>query len=116
MKKSDQCRAILVASILFVTSESTLEPEIMKCYRKCIKIANSVLDIALQLQLHVETLSSLTLYIRFKNDEITELIQSLVGLIVEKRNESPLSELAQKQFNNTVAFFRKNGIDLPTVE
>lgn len=112
MKKSDQCRALLTASILFVTKDGTLEPEILKCFRKCLKIASSVLDIALQLQLYVEILSHLTLYVRYKNEDIDEIICSLIKQINEKNNDTPLSELANKQFQNSLVFFRKSGMNI----
>lgn len=112
MKRSDQCRALLTASILFVTNEGTLEPEILKCFRKCLKIANSVLDIALQLELFTDILSHLTLYVRYNNEDINEIIRSLIIKINEKNNDTPLTELANKQFQNSLTFFQKSGLNI----
>lgn len=92
-----------------------LEPEIMKCFRKCLKIAGSVLDLALQVQLYVEILANLTLCVRFSNDEITEMIRSLVGLIQERRAETALPELVDSQFNGALDYFKKNGLQIPAV-
>lgn len=122
MKKSDQCRAILAASALFIGSPSessppstigTLEPEIIKCFRKCVKISSSLLDSALQLQLYVEILSHLTLYVKYENGDISELIRQLIGQITERRRESALPELMAAQYANSLAFLKKAGIEVP---
>lgn len=131
VKKSDQCRAILAAAALFITnpdsadsSESsnssasvgTLEPEILKCFRKCVKISSSLLDSALQLQLYVEILSHLTLYVKYQNSDITELIRQLVGQITDRRQEAALPELMAAQYANTLTFLQKSGLEVPVLD
>lgn len=121
MKKSDQCRAILAAAALFISPSSsddasskggTLDPEILKCFRKCVKISSSLLDSALQVQLYVEILSHLTLYVKYNNADIAELIRQLVNQIADRRQEAALPELMAAQYDNTIAFFKKNGLDV----
>jgi len=118
VKKSDQCRAILAASSLFVvpsenaSTTGTLEAEILKCFRKCVKISSTLLDSALQLQLYVEILSHLTLYVKYANVDIADLIRQLVAQITERRREVALPELMAAQYSNTVAFLKKNGVDV----
>lgn len=122
VKKSDQCRAILAAASLFVTeSESdsstpTLEAEALKCFRKCIKISSSLLDSALQLQLYVEILSHLTLYVKYGSGDVGELIRGLAGQIAERRAgegaSGSLPEMMVSQLANTLAFLRKSGLEV----
>lgn len=120
VKKSDQCRAILAASALFIRTDEnsveSLEPEIVKCFRKCVKISSSLLDNALQLQLYVEILSHLTLYVKYSNTDINDLIGQLVSQINERRQEAALPELMAAQYNNTLIFLKKNGLDIATID
>ena len=122
VKKSDQCRAILAAAALFIVEPAspselgTLEPEILKCFRKCVKISSSLLDSALQLQLYVEILSHLTLYVKYNNSDISELIRQLVSQITERRQESALPELMAAQYTNTLSYLKKSGLEVPVVD
>ena len=107
VKKSDQCRAILSASLLFVDQTSKqIEAEAVKCIRKAIKVSASVLDQEVQLQLFVEILSHLTLFSEFKSDEIDSIVKSLVQRINEQRQETTLSELIGRQYANNLKLFR----------
>ncbi len=125
MKKSDQCRAILAAASLFVvedqssSSKPTLEAEALKCFRKCVKISSSLLDSALQLQLYVEILSHLTLYVKFGSADVAELIRGLAAQIAERRaaeggggGGGSLPEMMVAQLANTLAYLKKSGIEV----
>lgn len=105
VKKSDQCRAILTASMLFV-DKNTIGSDGIKCIKKCVKIASSVLDAELQLQLYVEILSHMSLLISFKNEEIEEMIKGLVSKVEEQKKETTFSELIERQYFNNLAVFR----------
>lgn len=111
VKKSDQVRAILSASLLFVDKVSgEIESEAVKCIRKAIKVSASVLDQEIQLQLYVEILSHLTLFLEFKSPEVESIVKSLVERIEEQKHETALSELMQRQYlNNLKLFKRVNG-------
>ncbi|CAG2164930.1 unnamed protein product [Oppiella nova] len=111
VKKSDQIRAILAASLLFVDYENnTIESDLMKCIKKCYKIASNVLDIELQLQLYVEILSHLTLLLRFNDKDIEELCRQLVEKIDEQSKETALSELIQRQYSNNISLLKHKNI------
>ena len=107
VKKSDQCRAILSASLMFADRDKkALEEEAIKCIRKAIKISSSVLDQEVQLQLFVEVLSHLTLFADFESEEIQKIVKSLVEKINEQKEETPLSELIERQYVNNVSHFK----------
>ena len=107
VKKSDQCRAILSASLMFADREKkVLEEEAIKCIRKAIKISSSVLDQEVQLQLFVEVLSHLTLFVDYSSDEIQKIVKSLVEKINDQKEETPLSELIERQYINNVSLFK----------
>lgn len=113
MKISDRCRAILSASTLFIDDEAKkLEPEIVKCFKKCMKISSTLLDATLQLQLYVEILSNLTLYVKYKHAEINELIHLLASMINDKRKDTALPDLIITQYNNSIKFFEQNGVHI----
>jgi vacuolar protein sorting-associated protein 35 len=109
VKKSDQCRAILAASMLFIDND-TINADGIKCIRKCVKISSSVLDLELQLQLYVEILSHLTLLTRFNDKDVEELIRGLISKIEEQRKESTLSELIQRQYSNNLSLLKQKNI------
>lgn len=111
VKKSDQIRAILSASLLFADfKNNTIESELMKCIKKCYKIAANVLDIELQLQLFVEILSHLTLLVRFGDKDIQQIIRQLVDKIEEQSKETALSELIQRQHNNNLLLLKQKNV------
>ena len=110
VKKSDQIRAILSASMLFVEKDANIGNECVKCIKKCVKIASSVLDLELQLQLYVEILSHLTLLVDHNNNEVNEIIKSLNEKIEEQKKETEISELIQRQLNNNLAFLKTKNI------
>lgn len=106
VKKSDQIRAILSSSLLFVhDKEKSIEPDGIKCIRKCIKISSSVLDSEVQLQLYVEILSHLTLFVDYDSSEINDIVKLLVTKIHEQGEEVPFSDLIKRQFRNNVLLF-----------
>lgn len=108
VKKSDQIRGILSSSLLFVDESSkSIEPDGIKCVRKCIKISSSVLDSEVQSQLYVEILSHLTLWVDFNSNEVHEIVKSLVAKIYEQKEEEvPFSDLIERQFQNNVSLFK----------
>lgn len=87
-----------------------MEAEIVKCFRKCIKLCSALLDATAQLQMYVEIMSFLTLYARFNNDEVNQLTKSLIELIDEKRAETSMPELSAKQYANSLQFFQAAGL------
>jgi vacuolar protein sorting-associated protein 35 len=110
VKKSDQCRAILNASLLFCDKESnSIETDGIKCIKKCIKISSTVLDMELQLQLYVEILSHLTLLVNFKNKDVEDIVGQLIEKIDEQRQETTLSELIERQYFNNLSLLRNDG-------
>lgn len=111
VKKSDQIRAILSASILFADqSEKKLENEFFKCFRKCDRIASTLLDTSQQVQLYIEILSQLTMYLSYENgSEVQALIDSLFATIEEKKQNAVLPELVSTQLDNTMKYLKKKG-------
>lgn len=115
VKKSDQCRAILSASLLFIDrSSEKIEDEAIKCIKKAIKVSSSVLDSEVQLHLFVEILSHLTLFIDLKCPETESIVKSLVERIEESKKEIHLSELIERQYRNNLSMFKGIIPDLPT--
>ena len=111
VKKSDQIRAILSASLLFVDFDNNrIESEFTKCIKKCYKIAVNVLDVELQLQLFVEIVSHLTLVSKLGDKDIEQVIKQLVQKIDEQSKETALSELIQRQYDNSLNVLRVNKI------
>jgi len=109
VKKPDQCRAILSASLLFCDKEK-IENDAIKCIKKCVKIATTLMDTELKIQLFVEILSHLSLLVKYKNEEIEAMIREMIEKINEQKKEVTLSELTEKQFVKNVAFFKNKGL------
>ncbi|KAI1286921.1 Vacuolar protein sorting-associated protein 35 [Halotydeus destructor] len=108
VKKSDQCRAILNASLLFCDEETkTMQVDGVKCVKKCIKISSTVLDLELQLQLYVEILSHLTLLVKYQSNDLGDLVTGLIDKIEEQRKETTLSELIERQYLNNSSLLKK---------
>lgn len=106
VKKSDQCRATLAASFLYFNcKEKTIGPEAVKWIQKCFKIASAVLDLEVQLQLFIEILAHLTILVDCASDEISSLVKQLVEKIEEQRQETPMSDLIERQYYNSLDIF-----------
>lgn len=60
--------------------------------------------------MYVEIMSFMTLYVRFNNDEVNQLIKSLIELIDQKRAETSMPELTTKQYANSIQFYQTAGL------
>ena len=98
VKKSDQCRAILSASLLFVDDADGRK----KCIKKAIDISSSIQDQEVQLQLYVEILSHLTLFLPLGASEIEETVQKLVDRINDQKEKTTMSQITERQYCNTL--------------
>lgn len=102
VKKSDQVKAILNSTVLFF-NDNLLESNGIKLIRKCIKITTTTLDQELQVQLYVDILSHLTLFVKSKNkNDILDLVNGLKEKIEELKQDIALTELIEKQYFNNL--------------
>ncbi|XP_015795214.2 vacuolar protein sorting-associated protein 35 [Tetranychus urticae] len=111
IQKPNQVRAILSSSLLFC-DDSTISPEAIKCIKKCVKIASSMMDNDLKLQLYIEILAHITLLVSQENQELLEQMKDLNEKILEQKNEVILSESLEKQYNATLNFLQSQNISL----
>lgn len=107
IKKPDQVKAILSASMLFCDDSAN---DMVKCVKKCDKIAASLMDEELRLQLCVEIFSHLTLMVDLDHPDIKTLILDMHKNIKELQKETNMSELIETQYNNMLKFFRSKEI------
>lgn len=107
IKKPDQVKAILAASMLF--SDDSVN-DMVKCIKKCDKITASVSDKELRLQLWVEIFSHLTLMVDLEHPDIESLITRMHDNIKELQKEANMSELIEVQYSNMLKFFTSKKI------
>ncbi|RKO90980.1 vacuolar protein sorting-associated protein 35 [Blyttiomyces helicus] len=97
LKRVDQCRAVTLVSHLFWTDEARTREEgkpayrdgrrVLECLKKALKIADSVMDRVVNVELFVEILERYIWYFEMRNDQITvkylttmmDLIQTNLG-------------------------------------
>jgi vacuolar protein sorting-associated protein 35 len=108
VKKSDQVRALLHSTVLFVEN-NRFDNSGIKCIKKCIKTASSSLDQELQVQLYVEIFSHLTMFLGCENStELHDLLTGLIGKINELKNEVSLTQLVEKQYANNLQVWQQH--------
>ncbi|XP_074595818.1 vacuolar protein sorting 35 [Brevipalpus obovatus] len=102
LRKTDQVRALLQTTHLFCDSSV----KVLKIVDKCEKIASSLMDDELKLQLFVEIFTHLTLISAISEADIQKQVMSINQKITELRKESNMSELIENQYNNMLTFFK----------
>lgn len=116
VKKSDQVRAILTAGLLFIDKDKSdskcISSDGIKCIKRSIKTAMSVLDSELQLQLLVEILSHLTLLTGCAKStpEVVDITKQVSDKIEELKLETRLNELFSKSYDNSVTYLKQKGL------
>lgn len=108
VKKSDQVRAILHSTVLFVDG-NRFDNGGIKCIKKCIKTASSSLDQELQVQLYVEIFSHLTIFLSCDNTaELHEILVGLIAQIEDLKGEVTLTQLIEKQYANNLQVWHQH--------
>lgn len=102
LRKTDQVRALLQTTHLFCDSSV----KVLKIVEKCEKIASSLMDDELKLQLFVEIFTHLTLISAVSEADIQKQVMSINQKIIELKKESNMSELIENQYNNMLTFFK----------
>ncbi|KAI8590783.1 vacuolar protein sorting-associated protein 35 [Geranomyces variabilis] len=109
LKRVDQCRAVMLVSHLFWGDDSGNRDEekpvyrdgrrVLECLQKALKIADSVMEKSLNVQLFVEILERYVWYFEKRNDAITvkylnsliDLIQTNLDTLAASANSGPTS-------------------------
>jgi vacuolar protein sorting-associated protein 35 len=132
LKKPDQCRAVYLASHLWWQTENRFLKEenadhlyrdgkrVLECLQRALRVADSVVDTAVSVELFVEVLNRYVYFFDQENEAISvKYLNGLIELIhsnLQTADTSPSLENARRHFQRTLEYIKSREYDGVIIE